>query len=111
MEYWISDKGRIKSVYSKSGKFIIRRGSKTRYGYRHCAIGWVHRLVAKAFVPNPMNLPEIDHIDGNPSNNAATNLRWCSHEDNMHNPLTLEKMRKFKNEKTVKRIHQFTLDG
>lgn len=34
----------------------------------------VHRLVAEAFIPNPDNLPEIDHIDNNPQNNAVSNL-------------------------------------
>ena len=53
VEYWISDQGRLKCVYSKSDKFIIKLGSKHKLGYRHTAIGWIHRLVAKAFVPNP----------------------------------------------------------
>lgn len=43
----------------------------------------VHRLVAETFLPNPENLPEIDHIDDNPKNNCVENLQWVSREQNM----------------------------
>lgn len=44
----------------------------------------VHRLVAKHFLPNPNNLPEINHIDEDPSNNAVSNLEWCDRKYNAH---------------------------
>ena len=44
----------------------------------------VHRLVAKHFLPNPNNLPEINHIDEDPSNNAVSNLEWCDRKYNTH---------------------------
>lgn len=42
----------------------------------------VHRLVAKAFIPNPNNLSDVAHRDGKPSNNRKGNLRWSTHRDN-----------------------------
>lgn len=44
-----------------------------------------HRLVALAFIPNPKNKPEINHIDGNPQNNHISNLEWVTRsENNLH---------------------------
>ena len=54
----------------------------------------VHRLVAEAFIPNPKNKPQIDHIDRNRKNNNVNNLRWCTHLENMRNPKTIEHCRK-----------------
>lgn len=43
----------------------------------------VHRLVARAFLPNPYNMPEVNHIDGNGCNNDVSNLEWIEHRDNL----------------------------
>jgi len=43
----------------------------------------VHRLIAKAFIPNPNNYPEINHRDNNPLNNSVDNLEWITHECNI----------------------------
>jgi hypothetical protein len=42
----------------------------------------VHELAARVFIPNPNNLPEVRHTDGNIRNNALENPEWWSHEDN-----------------------------
>ncbi|WP_194745911.1 NUMOD4 motif-containing HNH endonuclease [Staphylococcus chromogenes] len=44
---------------------------------------YIHRLVAQHFIPNPMGLTDVNHIDGDCSNNNVDNLEWCSRLDNM----------------------------
>ena len=51
--------------------------NKKRYMVR------LHRAVAECFIPNPNNLPCINHKDGDKSNNSVTNLEWCSYSENI----------------------------
>lgn len=43
----------------------------------------IHRLVAEAYIPNPDNLKDVDHINGNKEHNYINNLQWMTHEDNV----------------------------
>ena len=52
----------------------------------------IHRLVAEIFIPNPEGKPCIDHINTIKTDNRISNIRWCTHKENMHNPLTYQKV-------------------
>ena len=47
----------------------------------------VHREIAKAFIPNPNNLPQVNHKDGNKNNNSVDNLEWITNRDNAHHAI------------------------
>jgi hypothetical protein len=51
----------------------------------------VHRLVAMAFIPNPNDYPEVNHIDGDKSNNDVSNLEWCNRSQNMKHAYAIGK--------------------
>ena len=44
---------------------------------------YVHRIIATLFIPNPLNLSDVNHKDNNPLNNNVNNLEWLSHKDNL----------------------------
>jgi hypothetical protein len=95
--YEVSNLGRVKSLGNtlKCSRFkgivTIMRQEVTKLGYCRVALRkdkkykhWsVHRLVAITFLPNPDNLPVVNHKDENPSNNCVDNLEWCTHQYNL----------------------------
>ena len=133
--YKISNLGRIYSLTKQSLKSTRKKSN----GYIICDLckngkvntKHIHRLVAEAFIPNPNNYLEVNHKDGNKTNNCVNNLEWCSKKQNMehavktgliktgvNHPLygrtlseeTKKKMREnhFDNSK---KINQYDLDG
>ena len=101
--YMVSNLGRVKSLCNnKTSKEKIIKPNKINSGYLRVALYkngnikkyLIHRLVAEAFIDNPNKLPCIDHINANKTDNRICNLQWCSHKENMNNPLTIDKMSK-----------------
>lgn len=80
--YMVSNYGRI--MNTKTGSIL--KGDKQRYHRVQLGKGnpklSVHRLVADAFIPNPNNLPEVNHIDENKLNNYVGNLEWVTSAQN-----------------------------
>lgn len=86
--YSITSTGRVFSHSKTGGRFL--KLFKTKNGYISVGLSknkkrktfLVHRLVGISFLPNPSCLPEINHKDGNKSNNLLTNLEWVSSSQN-----------------------------
>ncbi len=99
--YQVSSLGRVKSLpkyHSKRERIL--KGEMDKDGYIKVVLcpnsykrekRFVHRIVAMAFIENRNNGYEVDHIDGNPSNNCIDNLRWVTHKTNINNPVTIKR--------------------
>ena len=119
--YQISNFGKVKSLKrqrtGKNGSKVsvkkrILKSGKSKSGYLQvvlckkgiCKNFSIHRLIAIAFINNPTNHPEINHIDGNKTNNKIENLEWCTRSYNcLHSyKLNLVKIIKGENHKNSK---------
>jgi hypothetical protein len=95
--YEVSNIGNVRTVARYVGNFPIygrilsKRSNDKRSGYEEIMLRFagrkrmnkkVHRLVAEAFLLNPNNLPQVNHIDFNVKNNSVSNLEWCTAKEN-----------------------------
>ena len=121
--YLISTHGRLMSFKVKAeGHILSQKNSKGDYFTvilqhgglkRHTRM---HRLVAEAFIPNPDNLPEVNHIDGNKQNNHVDNLEWITRKGNANdairrNPNMMAGMNHYNMQIKPRAIQQYSLDG
>jgi len=88
-KYEVSNLGHVRTNGKRPGLLTL---TKQKSGYRYVMIQLsngkpcnrrVHRLVAQHFLPNPDNMKEVNHKDGNKDNNRADNLEWCTRSHNV----------------------------
>ena len=124
--YMVSSFGRVCSLQRKVNvgnggwrispqKLLTPYPSKVGNYTRYCVSLWknnivskkkLHRIVAEAFIPNPENYLEIDHIDTDTSNNRVSNLRWCNRKTNANNPFTKKNASKARLGKPIVRLQK-----
>ena len=138
--YQVSNEGRVKSLgNNKYKKDKILKPNTVRKGYLRVVLSKnniassfnIHRLVAKAFIPNSEGKPCVGHKDCNSKNNIVENLYWCTYLENNNHPTTKERQsnakqggrsyfanrvisdeeRKIISNRFSKKVYQYSLDG
>ena len=83
MRYVVKEDG---TVFSQVRQRVLKP-QKTKSGYLQVRIDgkllYVHRLVAEKYIPNPDNLPQVNHLNGDKADNRVENLEWCTAKQNM----------------------------
>ena len=89
----VSNEGRVRSLLRGTPRVLKTQVDKRGYHRIRVTIEQekltykVHREIAKAFIPNPANLPQVNHKDGNKDNNSVENLEWITNRDNAHHAI------------------------
>ena len=100
--YMVSDNGCV--MNTRTGHILkgkaTGKGYKEGKGYLSVCLDKkyykIHRLVAQAFIPNPDNKPQVNHIDGDKKNNRVDNLEWCTNQENKKHYFSLEDGKRLK---------------
>lgn len=85
----VDHSGKVMSLRNKTGDYI--RVVLQKHGRKPKTV-LVHRLVAKVFIPNPLNLPVVNHKDCDKQNNSVSNLEWCTNSYNVRHSMYMHPM-------------------